>query len=207
MNSFCALPRFFASFGSCDAAEQDQDDDKNQDDLGRIQEREHAVTLPPPSRRAASRSPDVRPMCVRPAWARWRRRRRRSRSDRPPQMPNFSPLTNAYSRQSRRTTQPRQTSFASRVGRAAFGEEQVGVDARDSWPRPASCVPPYPCGPDPCDPALLWPPAVWPHLLGARSRSCNYTDVILHYHKWFAQGGISKCRLAGIDAGCLSRSP
>jgi len=40
-----------------------------------------------------------------------RRTRRRSRSLMPPQMPNFSPLASAYSRQSSRTTQPRQTSW------------------------------------------------------------------------------------------------
>src|SRR5438270_14006175 len=66
-----------------------------------------------------------------PPWrrakARARRMRRRSRSLMPPQMPNYSPLASAYSRQSRRTTQPRHTSFASRGG-APLREEEIGVD-------------------------------------------------------------------------------
>ena len=45
-------------------------------------------------------------------------------------MPNFSLLSRAYWRQSLRTTQPRQTSLASRVRTSSFGEEQVGIDAK-----------------------------------------------------------------------------
>ncbi len=60
------------------------------------------------------------------ARARARRRRRRSRSLMPPQMPNFSPLANAYSRQSSRTTQPRQTSLASRVEAPRSGKNRSG---------------------------------------------------------------------------------
>ncbi len=58
--------------------------------------------------------------------ARARRRRRRSRSESPPQIPNFSPLASAYSRQSSRTTQPRQTSFASRVEAPRSGKNRSG---------------------------------------------------------------------------------
>src|SRR5664280_2644019 len=58
--------------------------------------------------------------------ARWRRSRRRSRSDSPPQIPNFSPLDRAYSRQSSRTTQPRHTSFASRVDAPRSGKKRSG---------------------------------------------------------------------------------
>ena len=65
---------------------------------------------------------------LRATWARWRRIRRRSRSDSPPQMPNFSPFWRANSRHSSRTTQPRQTSLASR-STPPLGEEQIGVDA------------------------------------------------------------------------------
>ncbi len=58
--------------------------------------------------------------------ARARRSRRRSRSLIPPQMPNFSPLARAYSRQSSRTTQPRHTSFASRVDAPRSGKNRSG---------------------------------------------------------------------------------
>ena len=58
--------------------------------------------------------------------ARARRRRRRSRSDSPPQIPNFSPLASAYSRQSSRTTHPRQTSLASRVDAPRSGKKRSG---------------------------------------------------------------------------------
>ena len=58
--------------------------------------------------------------------ARARRTRRRSRSLMPPQMPNFSPLASAYSRQSSRTTQPRHTSFASRVDAPRSGKNRSG---------------------------------------------------------------------------------
>jgi hypothetical protein len=41
-------------------------------------------------------------------------------------MPNFSPLANAYSRQSSRTTHPRHTSFASRVDAPRSGKNRSG---------------------------------------------------------------------------------
>ena len=59
-----------------------------------------------------------------------RRMRRRSRSLMPPQMPNFSPCTSAYSRQSSRTTQPLQTSFASRVDAPRSGKNRSGSTPR-----------------------------------------------------------------------------
>jgi hypothetical protein len=55
-----------------------------------------------------------------------RRSRRRSRSDSPPQMPNFSLLSRAYCRHSWRTTQPRQTSLASRVEPPRSGKKRSG---------------------------------------------------------------------------------
>lgn len=55
-----------------------------------------------------------------------RRTRRRSRSLIPPQIPNFSPFAMANSRQSSRTTQPRQTSFASRVDDPRSGKNSSG---------------------------------------------------------------------------------
>ena len=58
--------------------------------------------------------------------ARARRSRRRSRSLMPPQMPNFSPLPRAYSRQSSRTTHPRQTSLASLVEAPRSGKNRSG---------------------------------------------------------------------------------
>jgi len=64
------------------------------------------------------------------ARARWRRIRRRSRSLIPPQMPNFSPFWRAYSRQSSRTTHPRQTSFASRVDAPLSGKKRSGSTPR-----------------------------------------------------------------------------
>ena len=102
----------------------------------------------------------VAPPAARRASARWRRMRRRSRSLMPPQMPNFSPLASAYSRQSSRTTQPRHTSFASRVDAPARG--RTDRDRRPgSWRGPASpsarcrllawcrtCRPPPPLVPD-----------------------------------------------------------
>src|SRR5438270_13478529 len=60
--------------------------------------------------------------------------RRRSRSLMPPQMPNFSPLARAYSRHSRRTTQPRHTSFASRVDAPRSGKKRSGSTPRQlAW--------------------------------------------------------------------------
>src|SRR5215475_4742459 len=44
----------------------------------------------------------------------------------PPQIPNFSPLASAYSRQSSRTTQPLQTSLASRVDAPRSGKNRSG---------------------------------------------------------------------------------
>src|ERR1017187_158148 len=44
----------------------------------------------------------------------------------PPQIPNFSPLSRAYSRQSSRATQPRQTSFASLVEAPRSGKKRSG---------------------------------------------------------------------------------
>ena len=63
------------------------------------------------------------------ACARTRARRtlRRSLSLMPPQMPNFSLFAIANSRQSSRTTHPRQTSLASRVD-APRSEEQLRID-------------------------------------------------------------------------------
>ncbi len=58
--------------------------------------------------------------------ARERRNLRRSRSLKPPQIPNFSPLDSACSRQSSRTTHPRQTSFASRVEAPRSGKKRSG---------------------------------------------------------------------------------
>ena len=55
-----------------------------------------------------------------------RRTRRRSRSLMPPQIPNFSPFAIANSRQSTRTTQPRQTSLASRVDEPRSGKNRSG---------------------------------------------------------------------------------
>ena len=55
-----------------------------------------------------------------------RRSRRRSLSERPPHIPNFSPFWRAYWRQSSRTTQPRQTSFASRVDPPLSGKKRSG---------------------------------------------------------------------------------
>ena len=52
--------------------------------------------------------------------------RRRSRSLIPPQMPNFSPFARAYSRQSSRTTHPRQTSLASLVDAPRSGKNRSG---------------------------------------------------------------------------------
>src|SRR6185295_6547794 len=139
------------------------------------------------------------PSAVRRSSARCRRTRRRSRSDRPPQMPNFSPCASAYSRQSTRTSQLRHTAFASRVDAPRSGKKRSGSTpkqlasscqlrpspsvlllscrSRSLWSRSVCCI----------DGLLPYGPFV-----GALSRSCNYTDVILHYHKWFAQGGISK---------------
>ena len=74
------------------------------------------------------------------AMARWRRMRRRSRSLMPPQMPNFSPLVRAYSRHSSRTTQPRQTSLASRWTRRARGRRGRGRRP-GSWRTPATSGP------------------------------------------------------------------
>src|SRR5205823_3759825 len=68
------------------------------------------------------------------ASARWRRTRRRSRSDNPPQMPNFSPWLRAYSRHSARTSQPRQTAFASLVEAPRSGKNRSG-----STPRQLAC--------------------------------------------------------------------
>jgi len=64
------------------------------------------------------------------AMARERRMRRRSRSLMPPQMPNFSPFWSAYSRQSSRTTQPRQTSLASLVDAPRSGKNRSGSTPR-----------------------------------------------------------------------------
>jgi hypothetical protein len=80
----------------------------------------------PPARRR--RQAEAGP--ARRASARWRRRRRRSRSLIPPQIPNFSPLSSAYSRQSSRTTQPRQTSLASRVDAPRSGKNRSGSTPR-----------------------------------------------------------------------------
>ena len=79
---------------------------------------------------AAAASPASASRAVRRARARWRRMRRRSRSLRPPQMPNFSPLASAYSRQSSRTTQPLQTSLASRVDAPRSGKKRSGSTPR-----------------------------------------------------------------------------
>ena len=91
----------------------------------------------PRRRRGRSRPgwPRARPRrCQVPVWrrarARWRRMRRRSRSLIPPQMPNFSPLARAYSRHSSRTTQPRQTSLASRVDAPRSGKNRSGSTPR-----------------------------------------------------------------------------
>ena len=62
------------------------------------------------------------------ASARCRRSRRRSRSERPPQIPNFSAWSSAYSRHSARTSQLPQTRLGFAGRRAAFGEEEVGID-------------------------------------------------------------------------------
>src|SRR2546421_9738768 len=52
----------------------------------------------------------------------------------PPQMPNFSPLDNAYSRHASRTTQPRQTSLASRVDAPRSGKKRSGSTPRQlAW--------------------------------------------------------------------------
>src|SRR5690349_5464694 len=51
---------------------------------------------------------------------------RRSRSDRPPQMPNRSSCASAYSRHSERTSQERQTFFASRVDPPFSGKKASG---------------------------------------------------------------------------------
>jgi hypothetical protein len=55
-----------------------------------------------------------------------RRSRRRSLSESPPHIPNFSPFWRAYWRQSSRTTQPRQTSLASRVDPPLSGKKRSG---------------------------------------------------------------------------------
>src|SRR5205823_12399224 len=52
----------------------------------------------------------------------------------PPQMPNFSPLARAYSRHSRRTTQPRHTSLASLVDAPRSGKKRSGSTPRQlAW--------------------------------------------------------------------------
>ena len=124
-------------------------------------------------------------------------------------MPNFSPLTKRVLEavETHDATPAHFFRFASR--RAAFGEEQVGVDPQTvGLVLPAAPVR-VRVVPIACDPGLLlhlascrMAPSSWERV----SRSCNYTDVILHYHKWFAQGGISKCRLAGMTrVACRGR--
>ena len=91
----------------------------------------HRVTAPwagPPGARGGWRSASRRP-----TLREWRQaqtalffRRRRSRSDSPPQMPNRSSFIRAYSRHSARTSQPRQTFFASRVEPPFSGKNASG---------------------------------------------------------------------------------
>jgi len=72
-----------------------------------------------------------------------RRSRRRSLSESPPHIPNFSPFWRAYWRQSSRTTQPRQTSFASRVDPPLSGKKRSGSTPKQLAERchVGGCVP------------------------------------------------------------------
>ena len=114
LNSFCALPRFLASLGSCEPPKSTRTTTRMMINSGppgmptRYPTKIIAgvqVTNSSGGGAGSPRKPKPgaerqAPMVLRATWARWRRMRRRSRSDNPPQIPNFSPFCNANSKQS-----------------------------------------------------------------------------------------------------------
>ena len=131
LNSFWALPRFLASFGSCEPPNTSNTMTRTMIDLAGS-ETSHARTLIRSLTARDRRPPNIpcqAPTMLRAACARWRRMRRRSRSLSPPQIPNFSPFWSANSRHSFAHDAAAAHLLRLAGGRPPFGKEQVGVDA------------------------------------------------------------------------------